>query len=142
MRKFFVSVAVFAFGAAAAFAVAYTPPGPVSFQMDAITQSTAFHMVASKTNETATSTNIMTVDSATVATAPFTSSNLLALLTNSFNTNFLAGAKIGMSFGNLVVVDKTGTNVIFNPSPVLATTFNEDVYSLKQTEVQSITPSG
>jgi len=138
MRKFFVSVAVFAFGPAAAIAIAFTPPGPISFQIDAITQATEFHTVTGKTNETATSTNIMTVSSATVATAPFTSSNLVALLTNSFNTNFPAGAKIGISFGSLVVLDSTGA-VIFNPSPVLTTTFNEQMFSIKQTQVESIT---
>lgn len=142
MRKFFTGVAALMFGAAATHAVAYLPPGPATIQFDAMTQATPFHLVSSKTNETATATNVMNVDSATVSSKPFVSSNLLALLANSFNTNFPAGSQIGISFGNLVVLGSSGTNVVFNPSAVLTTTFNEEVGSDKETEIVTQNQNG
>lgn len=143
MRKYFVSIAVFGFSAFAASAiVAFGPTGPATFQINALTQSTDFHLVSSKTNTTATSTNIIMVDSATVGSAPFTTANLLALITNSFNTPLPSGSQIGINSGNLVVVDASGSNVVLNPSPVLTTTFNEDVFSDKQLEVDTINQNG
>lgn len=143
MRKYFVGVAVFALGAFAASAViAFGPTGPATFQINALTQSTPYNLVSSKTNSTATSTNIMRAYSATVGSASFTTSDLLTLLTNSFNTPLPAGSQIGINSGSLVVVDATGTNVVLNLSPVLTNTFNEGVGSDKQTEIVTINQSG
>lgn len=141
MRKFFASAAALVFSAAAAHAISFLPPGPATLQFEATTQATSFHLVSSKTNRTATATNVMIVDSETVSSTPFVSSNLLALLTNSFNTNFPAGSRIGFSFGSLVVMDSSGSNIFF-PSPVLTSTFNEGVVSEKQTEISTQNKNG
>jgi hypothetical protein len=143
MRKYFVGVSVFVFGAFAASAIAaFGPTGPAAFQINALTQSTSFHQVSSKTNTSATSTNIMTADIATVGSAPFTTADLLTLLTNSFNTPLPAGSQIGFNSGNLVVVDAAGTNVVLNPSPVLTNIFNVAVASDKQSQIETINQSG
>lgn len=143
MRKFFASVAMLAFGAAAAHAVEFLPFGPATFQFDAMTQATPFHLVSSNGNETATATNIMTLRSETVASTHFVNSNLLVLLTNSFNTNLPAGSQIGIGFGGFVILDKTGSNVIPpNLSAVLTITYNEQVGVDKQTQIQTINQNG
>ena len=142
MTKVFAAVTALAFAAVTAQAVAFLPPGPATLQFDAVTQTTPFHVVSSKTNETSTATNVMTSYSATVTSVPFVSSNLLALLANSFNTNFPSGSQIGISFGDLVIVDSTGTNVILDPSAVLTATFNEEVYFDKQTQIATQNQNG
>lgn len=135
-----IALSVLLFGAARG--ITFQPPGPVSFKLNAITQITELHPVGSKTNQTAAARSVTTVSKATVSTTPFVSSNLLALLANSFSTNFPEGSKIGMRSGNLVVVDLTGTNVIFDPSPVLTTGFEQDLQSVLQTEIASESQSG
>jgi len=142
MRKFLASVVALAFVAAVAHATEFLPSGPATFQIDAVTQVSYWHLVSSKTNKTATVTNLTFFDSETVSSTPFVTSNLLALLENSFNTNLSAGSQISFRYGRFVVLDKTGTNVILDPSAVLTITNNEFVASEKQTEIQTINQKG
>lgn len=135
-----IALSVLLFGAANG--ITFQPPGSVSFKLNAITQISELHPVGSKTNQTTAATSITIVSKATVSTMPFVSSNLLALLANSFSTNFPDGSQIGMRSGNLVVVDKTGTNVVFDPSPVLTTGFQQDLQSILQTQIASESQSG
>jgi len=142
MKYVVVVLAVTVLTLGAAHGITFQPPGPVTLKFDAITQITTLHAVGSKTNQTGAATSVTTVSKATVSTTPFASSNLLALLANSFKTNFPDGSQIGMRSGNLVVVDKTGTNVIFDPSPVLTTGFQQDLQSILQTQIASESQSG
>ena len=142
MKRCFATVVLTTLALAMARAIVFEPVGPVGFKFNAITQQSLVHEIQSKTNQTATATSITTVSKATIATAPFASSNLIALLANSFNTNFPAGAQIGMRSGNLVVVDDTGTNVLFDPSPVLTTGFQQAMQSAIETETSTGNPTG
>lgn len=84
----------------------------------------------SKTNRTANSTNVVTISKLKLSQSHVGSAELLALLANSFNTNFPAGSQIGITLGtgfaNVFVVDASGTNVIFSPGHILAF-LSEDV---------------
>jgi hypothetical protein len=118
-------------------------PGPATFKLDALTQTTPIQQVGSKTNQTATSTNITIMFKSTMAKTAFDSSDMLAVLTNSFNTNFPADAQVGIRIGQIVVVDKTGTNIIFIPGGnVISFQFDEDFTSSMVTEISTLNKSG
>lgn len=142
MKRVFVVIAVSVLSLGVAHGITFQPPGPVTFKLNAITQITELHAVGSKTNQTTTVTSVTTVSKATTSTKPFVGADLVALLANSFNTNFPDGSQIGMRSGNLVVVDHTGTNVVFDPGPVLTTGFEQDLQSVLQTQTASESRSG
>lgn len=142
MKRVSVIIALSVLSLGVAHGITFQPPGSVTFKLNAITQITTLHAIGSKTNQTTAATSITTVSKATVSTVPFVSSNLLALLANSFNTNFPEGSQIGMRSGNLVVVDHSGTNVIFDPSPVLTTGFEQDLQAVLQSQTASQGQSG
>lgn len=142
MKKRFATMVVATWALGAAHAIIFEPVGPVAFKFNGITQQSLVHEIQSKTNQTTTATNVTTVSKATIVTIPFASSNLVALLANSFKTNFPAGAQIGMRSGNLVIVDDTGTNILFDPSPVLTSGFQQAVQSAIEMETSTGNPAG
>jgi hypothetical protein len=143
MKKILAVLATFAItlGMARA-AILFTPVGPVTLKLEAIVQETPFTLTGSKTNQSKTATNITQMLKATTTMTPFSSADMLALLANSFNTNFPAGAQIGMRFGALFVVDSTGTNIILTPTGVISFQFEEDLTSATETAVQTENGSG
>jgi hypothetical protein len=98
--------------------------GPAEVNLIATTQATDFGEIRSRTNHTKTATNEISILKATLRTAPFHDRDLVALLANSFHTNFPAGSQIGIGFGGLYVLDASGTNVLLYPqNAVLSGTF-------------------
>lgn len=141
LKKLFIAGVVSVLALAARGAV-FSPTGPAVFNLKAATQGEDFQITGGKTNETANSTNIITVFKSTIVTTAFANSNFLALLANSFNTNFPAGAQIGMRGPFFLVVDSTGTNIIFNPSEVVSVSFGQSLASGTETEVQTTSTNG
>jgi len=131
MKKLITTMAlsVLAVGGVRA-AVFFVPLGPATFNLN--TTVYAPNQQSAKTNQTATSTNITQFFKSAVIKTPFSSSNLLALLANSFNTNFPAGSQIALGPGGLFVVDSSGTNIIFSPSSVIS--FQSDASFFPSTE--------
>ncbi len=78
-------------------------------------QSLNYQPVSMKTNVIRGVTNDTTVLKSTTTNFTINASSLLALLANSFNTNFPAGTQLllagGQGFYSLVVSDETGTNI-------------------------------
>ena len=118
-------------------------PGPATFKLDAFTQATPFQQVGGKTNQTVTSTNVTAMFKSTIGKTAFDSSDMLAVITNSFNTTFPADAQVGIRIGQIVVVDKTGTNIIFTPGGnVITFQFDTDISSDIVTEISTLNKSG
>jgi hypothetical protein len=117
MKKFVINtiitlITITAFKAAAFDSGVIT--GPLDVQLTLLTQTGDF---TSKTNSTATSTNITERGKSIVKKTPFKGADLLALMENSFNTNFPLGSQVGLVLqGSIVVVDASGTNIVFFPS--------------------------
>jgi hypothetical protein len=110
--------------------VFFVPAGAATFNLT--TTVYAPIQQSAKTNQTATSTNITRFYKSGVIKTPFSGSDMLALLANSFNTNFPAGSQIALAPGGLFVVDSTGTNIIFSPNPTIF--FQADVTFFPSTE--------
>lgn len=128
MKKLIASVALSIFSALAAYGTGLDlveVPGPATLNLTAITQGPG--ITRNRTNTTATSTNILTIERVSFLRSRFDGSNLLAVIENSFNTNFPIGSQIGIGTSNfLTVLDKTGTNIIFPLNSVItsATIYN------------------
>jgi len=121
MKKLLALIALTIIAATSAHAIAiFTPLGPVNVKLTSVVRDLPFQQISGKTNSTSTATNITQVYKGTVARTPFGNTNLLALIANSFKTNFPAGSQLAMRYVSLVVVDATGTNVIFTPSGVVS----------------------
>ena len=142
MKKILTTIAVSIITAVTAHAAIVSAVGPANFKVTAITQGENFAVTSSKTNTTATSTNTTTVFKSTVNKAAFGNTNLLALIENSLNTTFPAGSQIGFRFSQLVIVDHTGTNVIFIPSSVCNVTVEAEFNSGMETEILTQNSSG
>lgn len=124
MKKLLTVVTMFALALGAVRAtVIFTPVGPATFKLNAIVRDMPFQQTGGKTNQSATSTNITQVFKSTILQTPFGGTNLLALLGNSFETNFPAGSQIGMRLGSFFVVDSTGTNIILSLNGVVSVQF-------------------
>ena len=143
MKKLLLTIAlsILAFGSAQA-AVLFTPVGPATVKMDAIVRDLPFQQIGGKTNQSKTTTNITQMFKATAAETAFGNTNLLALLANSFDTNFPAGSQIGVRLGALLVVDGTGTNVVFTPNGVVSFQFDEEFVPATETLVTTENASG
>jgi|GEM_PF-2867800 len=117
MKKLVINaiMALIAFKAAA---IPVSQAGPLDVQLTVLTEAgpLRFNQISSKTNSTATATNITTLSKATIDKTQFDGADLLALMANSFNTNFPPGSQVGMILqSTIAVVDATGTNIIFAP---------------------------
>jgi hypothetical protein len=143
VKKFLMSAAICLFALTMAHAVAiFTPVGPATFKVSAIVRDLPFQLIGGKTNQSATSTNTTQVFKATILETPFGNTNMLALLANSFDTNFPAGSQMGMRLGNLFVVDSTGTNIIFTPTGVISFQFEEEFVPANETQITTENASG
>jgi hypothetical protein len=119
--------------------------GPAVFKLTATAQEYSYVTASSRTNHTATATNITTVTKSKATNAPIHADFILGLLANSFNTSFPAGAQLVMrGLGNFsfFVVDSTGTNILLNVSAVLSITENAGVNSGMETLIQKTTAAG
>lgn len=94
------------------------PFAPAEIKFTALTNGPGF-IETDKTNQTATSTNVITIDTVRPVRTSFGEADLLALLTNSCNTNFPAGSRIGIGWSFFVVLD-SATNVIYVPTNVFS----------------------
>jgi len=98
--------------------------GPATVSLTATFQSANFQLVTLKTNHTSTTTNFNYVYKSTTTNLSVHADYILDLLTNSFNTNFPAGARLLLigTGGNhrFAVSDGTGTNIFLDVSSVLA----------------------
>jgi hypothetical protein len=119
MKKILTTIAVSIITAGVIATPVGPPIGPFQCKLTAITQDQSLTITSSKTNTTATATNTTIVLKATTKKAPFGNPELFALIENSFNTNFPAGSQLAALATEIVIVDSTGTNVIFNPSTVM-----------------------
>ena len=92
--------------------------GPVTLNITGTSQNLYYSQVSAKTNVVGSVTNFTLVSKST--TTNFSANNqwLLALLENSFHTNFPAGSQLQWNSEQIVVADSTGTNLFF-PYPVL-----------------------
>jgi hypothetical protein len=99
-----------------------------------------------KTNITGTATskttNVLEILTSSFTTTPFNDASLLALLANSFDTNFPAGTQLVTDGNTLYVADHTGTNEILDISTVLTVTGTNKVMAGLDTEVQTTTKAG
>ena len=121
----------------------FDPVGPAKISLTVMSTPNGYETLRSKTNLTATSTNITTVVKSSVSRKHFDSADMLALVANSFNTNFPDGSQIAMGFNGFRVVDGTGTNVIFDPSPVeTGGEVDSWLETGRMTEVSTNTPTG
>lgn len=143
MKKLLTVVTMFALALGAVRAtVIFTPVGPATFKLNAIVRDMPFQQTGGKTNQSATSTNITQVFKSTILQTPFGGTNLLALLGNSFETNFPAGSQIGMRLGSFFVVDSTGTNIILSLNGVVSVQFEEEFVPENETLITTENASG
>jgi hypothetical protein len=141
MKKILTTIAVLAFAfSTVRAAVFFVPTGPATFNLNSAVYAPA--QQNAKTNQTATSTNITQFFKSSLTKTPFSSSNMLALLANSFNTNFPAGSQIALQPGGLFVVDITGTNIIFSASSVVSFQSDATFFSSTETLITTQNTSG
>ncbi len=114
---------------------------PISVILNATFQAATTGPVT-KTNITATTTNLVATSKFTATNQIINNATLVKMLANSFNTNFPANAELKLSnSGDFVIA--VGTNVIRNVSGVLHSTFSSNPRVTKgvQTESAKFTPT-
>lgn len=123
MKTIFIVLAAALFCNSLAVAGVNFPIGPADVNITGVSQDLNYRQIRDRTNSVGTNTDFNFVYKSTTTNFTINSDTLLALLTNSFHTNFPSGAKLllldgatAFSFG---VSDSTGTNVFFNPQKVL-----------------------
>lgn len=93
--------------------------GPLIVKL-VVSSQASFDATVSKTNSSSSNTTITSVSKNTVSNAVFQTSDLLAAVENSFNTNFPAGAQLTLSRNpvgfSIAVTDSSGANVWLNLS--------------------------
>jgi hypothetical protein len=141
MKKLIAGIGVLIMAGVAS-AVSLSAVGPATVKLTAVNQGLNYDIVGSKTNQSATVTNITVLYKSTVTNTAIDSADFLALLANSFDTTFPDGAQLGMSFGNLRIVDSTGSNTIFDISSVVSTHFDVFTSSGQETVVSTLNSSG
>jgi hypothetical protein len=122
--------------------------GPVTMTLTAFAQDYSGLIVSVRTNHTATTTNVTTITKSKETNAPINSEFLLDLLENSFQTNFPSGSKLivagvgSLRSLSLLVVDRSGSNVLLDASSVFSLTNGVGVSSGITTLIQSTTRTG
>lgn len=114
MKKFIAAIALIAIATIAARAAVIQPIGPVTCKWTVLSQGLDFALTAAKTNATATVTNINETFKSTVNKTNFNTGDLLTLVENSLNTNFPAGSQVALRVVQFLIVDATGTNILFD----------------------------
>jgi len=132
MKKILAAIVISIFALSAArSASAFTSLGPVMVNLSTINSEAAFYITRGKTNSSHVLTNIVLMVESVPTQTHFDGAALLALLANSYNTNFPVGSQIGMdlNLGGIFVLDRTGTNILFAPSGVISFQFEENFIS-------------
>ena len=149
MKKFLLSTIVSAIALMALNATArgsgLTDVGPLTISWKVAQQVLGYGSPgnpALSTNHTSKATNYVTTYKFTTSTTAFNDASLIALLTNSFKTNFAKGSvQLGTDGENIYLVDKTGTNVVLDISSVVSVSFVTDVFSGGEVETVSVPKS-
>ncbi len=143
MKKLLIAMALTALSLGVARSASVLNPGvPAIVNLEAIVRAMPFQQVGGKTNQSKNSTNITRMYKSTIARTTFGNAELLTLLANSFNTNFPAGSGIGMNLQGIVILDGTGTNVLFTPSSVVSFQIDEEFAPETETIVTREKASG
>jgi hypothetical protein len=133
-----------------AFAAPPLVAGPAEVAIHGIGQNLSNDPISNRTNVMRGITNVTQVFKSTTTNFTLNAASLLALIGNSFQTNFPAGCQLLLVANNqpvytFVVSDTTGTNVGFDPRAVLTATFLSNtsfVASGTETLTQPIAPPG
>jgi hypothetical protein len=132
------AIALTTFNATAA---SVSPAGPITVSWTVYQAGS--NVTHSVTNHTATTTNILRTTTEKSKSFLFKNASLLALLENSFNTNFPAGSQLvygdGPAGASIYLVDKTGSNIVFDISPVVSVTSSNGVQSGASSSTEKIT---
>lgn len=99
------------------------PLGPAEVAIHGAGQNLTSVWISSRTNVVGGITNYTVAFKSTTTNFTLNAGSLLALLENSFNTNFPAGCRLllaGGPFYSIVVSDASGTNIGFAPNQVLS----------------------
>lgn len=122
-------------------AVTLSNSGPLTISWRFYQQGVETNMMS--TNHTSKETNIVTKGTEKINTFTFNTADLLSLLAYSFDTNFASNDKLAIDGnGKVWVVDKTGTNVVLDPSSVLSLNFNNTVSAGIDSETQTTKQTG
>lgn len=128
MKNIFIALALAGalIGNTVAFASSAAITGPAHVHATGISEVVTYHETSIKTNIAGAKTNYTFVLKSTTTNFTVDTAWLLARLENSFHTNFPVGSQLlltgnGPGYG-FRVIDTTGTNFSFDPSPVLSTT--------------------
>ncbi len=119
-------------GALSSLAPSISPPdlGPVEVNVRGTCQNLRNQTISGRTNVVGGTTNFTYALKSTTTNITINTDGLLALLENSFNTNFPAGCRLLLveqtPYCFFYVSDVTGTNLGFNPYPILSTAFLND----------------
>ena len=113
--------------------------GPAVVAIHGVAQPGPGTPTSVRTNIVGGITNVTTVTKYVATNFTMNAGSLLALLENSFNTNFAPGSRLllkfeGGSVFNFIVSDSTGTNFGFDPGQVLSVSYLGDVPSGVLTE--------
>jgi len=123
--------------------VSEADPAPVDIHFSVIQQLPIIPL-AGKTNITRTVTNVVFSGSETVSNYVIDDARLLAMLANSYNTNFPSNATIKM-FGLGAIAVVAGTNLILDPGAVMSLYVipgGPSIFSGPQGSVQTYSPKG
>jgi len=115
--------------------------GPVTINWTVSVQETQYGLTHSSTNHSSKSTNIVRIYKATTKQIPANNASFLKLLSNSFNMSFPKGTQLVTDAQQLYVVDKTGSNVVLDITPVVTVQFQNRswIYTSLETDTESIT---
>jgi len=137
-----MAIALTTFNATAA---SVSPAGPITISWTVyqagsnVTHSVTNHTPANNP----TSTNILRTTSEKSKSFLFKNASFIALLENSFNTTFPKGSQLvygdGPAGASIYLVDKTGTNIVFDISPVVSVTSSNGVQSGASSSTEKIT---
>ncbi len=147
MKKIILPVVIPVFLALTFRAGAATPvgTGPVQFNFTASEQALNYALISAKTNHTSKATNNIAVYKSSTTSFAINDDYLINLLANSFNTNFPAGSKLLITgWGNytFTVIDKTGTNLIFDVGSVLPITASQRFNVGTETSITNLAGGG
>jgi hypothetical protein len=120
--------------------------GKVTFNLTASAQVLQYSNTSTRVGRSSTTTNVTSTYKSTVTNSIVDSRYILGLLANSFNTNFVSGAKLalGGTLGefSFYVVGPAGTNALLDVSSVLSTTNGCRVHSGTETFITSMSRTG
>jgi hypothetical protein len=115
--------------------------GPVTIEWTVLQQVKDGALVSSNSTHSGSHTTTTLVYKSTTTSFPFGNATFLGLLSNSFNTTFPAGTRLAADNAHVYVVDKTGTNIVLDVSPVVSVQFQNNVGTLTEVVTSKVTPA-